>query len=127
MASRPDVVAIYPTKRPHRAFWGCDPLLLIQILNPVPWRGGRGIERNLDHSQVRNHGLALRALSKLGGFERVSRRSRPEYVAALRRLEDLPTKTGRPAGELPVSSISARAADLYAAVRMGFTLTRSRT
>lgn len=35
-------------------------------------------------------------------FERVSRRSQPEYVAALRRLEDLPTKMGRPAGELPV-------------------------
>jgi len=50
----------------------------------------------------------------------VSRRSQPEYIAALQWLEDLPTKMGRPVGDLLVSAISARAADkLYAAVRVG--------
>ena len=50
----------------------------------------------------------------------MSERSRPEYLRALQRLEDLPTKDGRRVSDLPVSVISARAVDkMYAAVQHG--------
>ena len=39
--------------------------------------------------------MALCALSASAAFERVSERSRPEYLRALQRLEELPTKDGR--------------------------------
>jgi len=53
-------------------------------------------------------------------FTRVSERSQPEYLRALARIEDLPTKTGGRAGELQLSSISARAADkIYDALQNG--------
>jgi hypothetical protein len=85
------------------------------------WREGRGIERNLDQRPgFGTMAWLFERYLRSPALDRVSRRSRPEYIAALRRLADLPTKMGRPAGELPVSAISARAADkLYAAVRMG--------
>jgi integrase len=85
------------------------------------WREGRSIQGNLDHRPgFGTLAWLFERYLRSAAFERVSRRSRPEYMAALRRLEDLPTKLGRPAGELPVSAMSARAADkLYAAVRVG--------
>jgi hypothetical protein len=53
-------------------------------------------------------------------FDRVSARSRPEYLRALKRIEELPTKTGGHVGNLLASSISARAADkIYAALQNG--------
>jgi hypothetical protein len=100
-----------------------DAIERAQMLNAHldAWREGRSIQGNLDHRPgFGTMAWLFERYLRSAAFERVSRRSRPEYLAALRRLEGLPTKTGRPAGELPVSAISARAADkLYAAVRTG--------
>jgi hypothetical protein len=53
-------------------------------------------------------------------YERVSKRTRPEYVRALNRIEDVPTKDGRKVGALNVQSITPRAVDkIYAAVQKG--------
>ncbi len=53
-------------------------------------------------------------------FDRVSERSRPEYLRALARIEDIETKTGGTVGELPVSSITPAAVDkLYAKLQNG--------
>ena len=53
-------------------------------------------------------------------FDRVSERSRPEYLRALRRIDDLPTLDGRTVGLLALASISARAADkIYAGLQNG--------
>ena len=53
-------------------------------------------------------------------FEPVSERSRPEYLRALARIEDIPTKAGGSVGQLPVASITARAVDkIYAALQNG--------
>ena len=53
-------------------------------------------------------------------FARVSERSQPEYLRALARIEELPTKTVDRVGDLQVTSISARAADkIYDALQNG--------
>jgi len=51
-------------------------------------------------------------------FGRVSVRSQPEYLRALKRIEDLPTKIGARVGDLLLSSISARVVDkIYEALQ----------
>ncbi|RTL67538.1 MAG: hypothetical protein EKK41_16950 [Hyphomicrobiales bacterium] len=53
-------------------------------------------------------------------FAKVSARSKPEYERALRRIEDVPTKLGFPAAQLPLASISTGAVDkLFEAVKNG--------
>jgi integrase len=85
------------------------------------WRGGRGGENNLDHGpRFGTLAWLFERYRRSAAFERVSERSRSEYLRALQRLEDLPTKDGRHVGDLPVSAISARSADkMYAAVQVG--------
>ncbi len=85
------------------------------------WRTGRSAVRDLDLSPRFGTVVWLfERYRKSAAFERVSERSRPEYLRALARIENLPTKTGGTIGELPVPSISARAADkMYAALQTG--------
>lgn len=52
--------------------------------------------------------------------DRVGQRSRYEYERALRRIEDLTTKTGGTVGQLPVASIDAPAVDkIYTRLKTG--------
>jgi integrase len=85
------------------------------------WRAGKGGEKDLDRGpRFGTLGWLFERYRRSAAFERVSERSRPEYLRALQRLEDLPTKNGGHVGELPVSAISARAVDkMYAAVQQG--------
>lgn len=85
------------------------------------WRKGQGAVKNLDLSpRVGTVMWLFERYRRSAAFERVSERSRPEYLRALTRIEDLPTRTGGTIGELPVASISARAADkIYAALQHG--------
>jgi integrase len=53
-------------------------------------------------------------------FERVSERTRPVYLRALRQLEEVPTKDNRRVGDLAVEMITPRAVDkIYAALVKG--------
>jgi len=64
--------------------------------------------------------LAFERYRRSPAFARVSARSRPEYLRALKRIKVLPTKTVDQVGDLLASSISARAADkIYAALQDG--------
>lgn len=85
------------------------------------WRKGRSTVKALDLSPRFGTVMWLfERYRRSAAFERVSERSRPEYLRALARIEDLPTRTGVTIGELPVASISARAADkIYAALQHG--------
>jgi hypothetical protein len=52
--------------------------------------------------------------------ERVSQRSRYEYRRALKRIEDIVTKTGAPVAELPIASITPGAVDkIYSKLQIG--------
>jgi hypothetical protein len=51
---------------------------------------------------------------------KVAARSRYEYLRALKRVEDIPTKTGGTVGDLPVSSITTVAVDkIYEKLQQG--------
>src|SRR5262245_44424845 len=53
-------------------------------------------------------------------YERVSERTRPVNLRGLRQLEEVQTKDNRRVGDLPVETISPRAADkIYAALIVG--------
>ena len=85
------------------------------------WRAGRGQPKDLDLS-ARFGTLAwlFERYRRSAAYERVSERTRPEYVRALNRIEDVPTKDGRTVGALSVQSITPRAVDkIYAAVQKG--------
>jgi integrase len=85
------------------------------------WRKGRHAVKDLDLSpRFGTIAWLFERYRRSPAFERVSERSRPEYLRALARVEDLPTRTGGTVGELPVASISARAADkVYEALQNG--------
>jgi hypothetical protein len=85
------------------------------------WRKGQGVVKDLDLSpRVGTVMWLFERYRRSAAFERVSERSRPEYLRALTRIEDLPTRTGATIAELPVASISARAADkIYATLQHG--------
>lgn len=85
------------------------------------WRQGRGQLKGLDSGPRFGTIMWLfERYRRSPAFTRVSERSQPEYLRALARIEDLPTKTGGRAGELQLSSVSARAADkIYDAVQNG--------
>lgn len=72
------------------------------------WRQGRHAVKDLDLSpRFGTVTWLFERYRRSPAFERVSARSRPEYLRALARVEDLPTRTGGTVGELPVGSVSA--------------------
>jgi integrase len=85
------------------------------------WRNGRHSVKDLDLGpRFGTMAWLFERYRRSPAFERVSARSRPEYLRALARVEDLPTRTGGKVGQLPVISISARAADkIYEALQLG--------
>jgi hypothetical protein len=85
------------------------------------WRQGRYLVKDLDQNpRFGSVGWLFEHYRQSRAFERVSERSRPEYLRALKRIEDLPTRTGAKLAELAVASISARAADkIYDALQTG--------
>jgi len=95
---------------------GCQPQR-----NPGEWRHGRGEAKNLDTGpRFGTVAWLFERYRRSVAFARVGTRSRPEYLRALKRIEDLPTKTGGHVGDLLVSSISARAVDkIYDALQNG--------
>lgn len=85
------------------------------------WRLGRGDEKDLDIGpRFGTLSWLFERYRRSPAYDRVSERTRPEYVRALNRIEDVPTKDGRKVGGLSVQSISARAVDkIYATVQKG--------
>jgi integrase len=85
------------------------------------WREGQNAVKDVDLSPRFGTVMWLfERYRRSAAFERVSERSRPEYLRALARIEELPTRTGGTISQLPVASISARAADkIYAALQHG--------
>jgi hypothetical protein len=60
------------------------------------WRDGKGSSKDLDYGpRLGTLGWMFDRYRHSAAFERVSRRSRPEYERALERLEILPTKDER--------------------------------
>lgn len=86
-----------------------------------PWRAGRGQPKDQDLSaKYGTVSWLFERYRRSAAYERVSEKTRPEYVRALNRIEDVPTKDGRNVGALSVQSITPRAADkIYAAVQQG--------
>src|SRR5262245_19539086 len=71
------------------------------------WRQGRHLVKDLDQNpRFGSVGWLFEHYRQSRAFERVSERSRPGYLRALRRIEDLPTRTGAKLAELAVASIS---------------------
>jgi hypothetical protein len=85
------------------------------------WRAGRGQPKDLDLSaRYGTLSWLLERYRRSAAYERVSARTRPEYVRALNRIEDVATKDGRTVGALNVQSITPRAVEkIYAAVQKG--------
>ena len=85
------------------------------------WRRSRGDTKSLDTGpRFATVAWVFERYRGSPAFARVSARSQPEYLRALKRIEDLPTKTGGQVRDLLASSISARAADkIYAALQDG--------
>ena len=85
------------------------------------WRAERGQPKELDLSaRYGTVAWLFERYRRSAAYERVSERTRPEYVRALDRIEDVPTKDGRTVGALSVQSITPRAVDkIYAAVQEG--------
>ena len=85
------------------------------------WRNGRGEAKSLDTGpRFGTVAWLFERYRRSAAFARVGMRSQPEYLRALKRIEDLPTKTGGDVGGLLVSSISARAVDkIYDALQNG--------
>jgi len=76
------------------------------------WRRGRGESKSLDIGpRFATVEWLFERYRRSAAFARVGARSQPEYLRALKRIEDLPTKTGGRVGDLLIASISARAAD----------------
>jgi hypothetical protein len=76
------------------------------------WRHGRGETKNLDTGpRFGTVAWLFERYRRSVAFARVGTRSQPEYLRALKRIEDLPTKTGGQVRDLLVSSITARAAE----------------
>jgi len=85
------------------------------------WRRGRALGKSLDTgTRFGTIAWLFERYRRSPAFARVSARSRPEYLRALKRIEVLPTKTVDQVGDLLTSLISARAADkIYAALQDG--------
>ena len=105
---------------------GCsygDAIERVRVLNLHldAWRRGRCETKSLDIGpRFGTIAWVFERYRRSPAFARVSERSRPEYLRALERIEDLPTKTGGQVRDLLASSISARAVDkIYAALQQG--------
>ena len=85
------------------------------------WRHSRGDAKDIDKGpRFGTVKWLFERYRRSPAFEPVSERSRPEYLRALARIEDIPTKAGGSVGQLPVASITARAVDkIYAALQNG--------
>jgi hypothetical protein len=81
------------------------------------WRQGRGVER-VDDSQPGYATLGwlfdkYRRSRSRQFKKKVSERAKPGYERAMRAIEDMPTKRGSPAAQLPLSSNTPRAVDRF--------------
>lgn len=85
------------------------------------WRNSRGGLGSIDRGQrIGTIKWLFERYRRSPAFAHVSERSRPEYLRALARIEDIPTKAGGNVGRLPVASITARAVDkIYATLQNG--------
>lgn len=85
------------------------------------WRGGQTAEKSLDlSSRFGTLGWLFERYRRSPAYERVSERTRPEYMRALARIEDLETKTGGKVSDLPVAAITPAAIDkIYARLQWG--------
>lgn len=73
------------------------------------WRNSRGGLGSIDRGQrIGTIKWLFERYRRSPAFAHVSERSRPEYLRALARIEDIPTKAGGNVGRLPVASITAR-------------------
>jgi hypothetical protein len=86
------------------------------------WRRGKGTER-LEVAQPGYGTIAwlFDRYRRSKAFEnKVGERSRYEYLRALKRVEDIPTKAGGTVGDLPISSITPAAVDkIYEKLQQG--------
>ena len=85
------------------------------------WRQGRTATKSLNtSSRFGSISWLFERYRRSPAYERVSERSRPEYLRALARIEDLGTKTGGKVGDLPVAAITPGAVDkIYAKLQCG--------
>lgn len=86
------------------------------------WRDGRGTVKSLDTSpRFGTVAWLFEQYRRSHAFEqRVSKRSFYEYERALNRIEDIKTKDGRLAAELPITSITPAAVDkIYDKLQIG--------
>ena len=85
------------------------------------WRNGRNAIKSLDTSnRFGTVEWLFETYRRSPAFTRVSERSRPEYLRALARVEDIETRTARRVAELPAASITPAAVDkLYEKLQVG--------
>lgn len=86
------------------------------------WRSGRGQSKSLDLSpRFGTVAWLFERYRRSPAFlTKVSKRSAPEYLRALTRIEDIATKFGGCVGELPVNSLTPNAVDkIYAKLQVG--------
>lgn len=85
------------------------------------WRQGLTADKRLDtSSRFGTLCWLFERYRRSPAYGRVSERTRPEYLRALARIEDLETKTGGKVGDLPVATITPAAVDkIYAKLQIG--------
>ena len=85
------------------------------------WRSGQTTEKSLDFgSKFGTLAWLFERYLRSAAYERVSERTRPEYMRGLARIEDLRTKTGGSVGDLPVAAITPGAVDkIYSKLQWG--------
>jgi len=111
----------------HREALGADYGAAVRRANLLnehldAWRTGRGATPN--EKTRRGYGTVAWLFDQYRrsrAYEnRVSQRSRYEYVRALKRIEDIKTKSGRPVADLPLTTITPAAVDkMYTRLREG--------
>jgi len=110
----------------HREALGSDygaAIARAELLNMQldAWRQGQGTIKSVDTSnRFGTVEWLFEMYRRSEAFTRVSERSRPEYLRALARIEDIKTTTGRRVAKLPVASITPAAVDkLYPKLQDG--------
>jgi hypothetical protein len=86
------------------------------------WRQGRNVERVTDAQPgYGTLGWLLDMYRRSDQFQnKVGERAKPGYERALRAIEDMPTRTGGTAAQLPLKSITPRAVDrIYERLQQG--------
>lgn len=85
------------------------------------WRAGRNSEKSIDlHPGFGTLAWLVERYQRSRAWEKVSKRSRPEYERAFRLVLRFKTKIGTELGAAPLTSVSARGVDkLYQALQTG--------